>query len=140
MKREIGFLVGVLLLAGCATAHTLDDTRQKAPDRVISEVYPFSFEEVYTAARRSCLDLELGIEREDPKTGILYATSSPNMAKVLIYKTGFGEHLGIYLSPDEKQGTRVDIVTQKSNRLEIGYKDYRRINLKLIRARLEGNK
>ena len=72
--------------------------------------------------------------------GTLYVKSSPNMAKVVIYKTGFGEHLGIYLSPVPDKGTQVDVVTQKSNRFEIGYKDYRRIILKLIRARLEGNK
>lgn len=140
MRKMKAGLLGLLLVAGCATAQSLDDTRLKAPDRVVSEVFPFPYAEVYTAARRSCLDLDLVIDRESPEEGKLYVKSSPNMAKVVIYKTGFGERLGLYVASLGERETKVEVVTQKSNRLEIGYKDYRRILLKLIRARLEGNR
>ncbi len=80
------------------------------------------------------------IDREGSEEGRIYAKSSPNMAKVVIYKTGFGERLGLYVTSLGDQETKVEVVTQKSNRFEVGYKDYRRIVLKLVRARLEGNR
>ncbi len=139
MKGYALFL-GIALLAGCATPQSLDDTRLKAPDRVVSETFAYSYEEVYRAAKRSCEDLEFVISREFPQEGRIYAKSPPNLAKVVIYKTGFGEHLGVYVTPLSAGQTQVEVATQKSNRLEVGFRDYRRVILKLIRARLEGNK
>ncbi|MBI1952940.1 MAG: hypothetical protein HYS41_02320 [Candidatus Omnitrophica bacterium] len=133
------FLI-VFLLAGCATARSLDDTRLKTPGRVVSDTYDFAFDEVYRAARQSVLDLEFVVEREVAREGKIYAKTAPNMAKVLIYKTGFGEHVGVYVTPLSERQTKVEVATQKSNRLEVGFRDYRRVILKLIRARLEGNK
>jgi len=117
------FLLLLAGCAGCATAGSLDDTRLKAPDRILSEVLQHPYERVYAAARLSLLDLELKIEREDSKAGTLYAKSSPNLAKVAIYRTGFGESVGIYVTPVDSQQTKIEVVTQKSNRLEVGYKD-----------------
>ena len=138
MRTTLLGIAAALWVAGCATAGSLDDTRAKAPDRVVSDAFNHSFDRVYAAARLSCLDLDLAIEKEDRQRGRIYAKSSPNMAKVVVYKTGFGEHVGVYVTKIDDQKTKVEVVTQKSNRLEVGYKDYRRIILKLIRPRLEG--
>ena len=140
MSRTALLLLGIFLLGGCATARSLDDTRLKAPDRVVSDTYAFAFDEVYRAARQSVLDLEFVVERELPQEGKIYAKTAPNMAKVLIYKTGFGERVGVYVTALGERQTKVEVATQKSNRLEVGFRDYRRVILKLIRARLEGNK
>jgi len=110
----------------------------KAPDRVVTDVLDYPFERVYASARLACLDLDLTIEKEDPVEGKIYAKSAPNLAKVAIYRTGFGESVGVYVTSLDPQRTQVEVATQKSNRLEVGYRDYRKAIAKLIRARLEG--
>ncbi|GEM_PF-6454795 len=140
MKKILLGLLGALMVAGCATPASLDDTRIRAPGRVVWGVFDYPYKEVYKAARSSLSDLDLIIERENEAEGKIYAKSSPNMTKVIVYKTGFGEHVAVYVTDLGEQGAKVEIVTQKSNRLELGYKDYRNILLKLVHARLEGNK
>lgn len=127
-------LIALLITSGCATSSTLDDTRAKAPERVKTEVLDYPFQEVREAAKESITNLGLMLDREAKKadTTALYAKSGTNLTKVVLYRSGFGEMVAIYLTPLSETQTKVEVVLQKSNRLEVGFKDYRELVIKQI--------
>ncbi|MBI3318470.1 MAG: hypothetical protein HYZ90_04895 [Candidatus Omnitrophica bacterium] len=140
MRKTAWILTGFLVLSGCATTGSLDDTRLKAPARVMSDTYEAPFGEVYTATKLACLDLGLAVENESQTQGKIYARTTANMAKIFWFGTGYGESIGIYLTPIEENQTRVEIVTQKTYKLDWGYKDYRGNLISLIRTHLNARK
>jgi uncharacterized protein YceK len=135
-KTAIGLIL--LALSGCATTSSLDDTRTNAPHRLMSATYSYPFDDVYRAAKLAILDLGLALESEDKQSGSIYARSTANMAKVFWFGTGYGETVGIYLTPMSDK-TRADVAIQKTYKLDMGYKDYRGNLLGLIQTHLDAD-
>ena len=106
----------------------------------MSDQYEAPLNNVYTAAKLACLDLGLAIESESQAEGKIYARTTANMAKIFMFGTGYGESVGIYLTTIEEKKTKVEVVTQKTYKLDWGFKDYRGNLLNLIRTHLQTNK
>ena len=136
MKKLIWCLIIAGMFSGCATTGSLDDTRNRAPSRIMSNTYNYPFEQVYTAAKLACLDLGLALESESKEQGKIYARTTANMAKIFWFGTGYGESIGIYVTPLAETQTRVEAVIQKTYKLDWGYKDYRGNLLSLIGTHL----
>lgn len=139
MKKLIYLLGVAMLLSGCATTGTLDDTWKKTPARLKSDILNYSFEQTYDAAKMSILNLGLAFDSEGKidSTTVLYAKSAANMASVIWMDSGYGEMVGIYLTPLSANQTKVEVAIQKNDRLGVGYKDYRGLILNQIKTILE---
>ena len=134
------FITISILISGCATINTLDDTRNKAPKRVKSVTFLFPYENVFKAAKEACQDLGLTIYSEDEVKGRIYAKSTWRFLSVLRNEGvfGSGEQIGIYLTAlINEPYTKVEVAVQKSNLLDLGFTDWRHRILKLIADHIE---
>ena len=127
-------IINLLLLNGCATVNTLDETRQEFPDRVKSSVFSSSYNTVYRAAKKACQDLNLKIYSESERLGRIYAYSPKRKSSLLLSAGtfGYGEKVGIYIVDFDEKYTKVDVVVQKQYITDLGHVDWRDKILKQI--------
>lgn len=140
--RKIIFVImtaWAIFISGCATTGTLDDTWKKAPGRLKEEVINYSFDKTYDATKMAILNIGLALDSEGKKdnTTMLYAKSTANMAKVIFFGTGYGEMVGIYLTPLSETQTKLEVAVEKTYKLDVGYKDYRGLIINQIKTILE---
>ena len=139
MKRPVfHLLIGlalILLACGCATVNTLDETRSKEPSRVELAVFNHTADKVYEAAKKACTDLKLHIYHEDRQEGKIYAWSHLRWSSLLLIQLGYGEKVGVYVTPLDASKTKVEVVVQKRFLADAGFSDWR----KKILAVIEGN-
>lgn len=138
--KKLFFVFGVLalILSGCATPGTLDDAREKAPKRMQSEVIDHPIDKVHEAAKSAVFNLGLSLESESTRgeTRVIYARSPASVTKIIWAGNGYGELVGVYMTPVSETQTNVEVGVQKSNKMEMGYKDYRGLVLNQIKTLL----
>lgn len=140
--KKMGFVIlflGIFVIFGCATTKSLDKTWEHTPDRLKAETLNYSFDKVYKAAKMAILNLGLALDSEGKKeeTTVLYAKSTANMTKIFMFGTGYGEMMGIYITPVSENKTNIDVAIQKKYLLDWGYKDYRGLVINQIKTILE---
>jgi hypothetical protein len=139
-KYWVYLILGTAFLVnGCATVNTLDTTRTELPERVKSSVFDYPYSEVFQEAGDVCKELKLAIYAEYEDEGRIYAKSSWRWLFVLATQGtfGFGEKVGIYITALDEFSTKVEVVVQKTNLLDVGYADWRVKILELLSERLE---
>lgn len=139
MKKVILLSSALLLsfvLSSCATVGTLNGVRKSGDKRVVKEIFPYPKDKVFKAAKIAVADAGLGIQMANEEQGKIYAKSAAKMTQLFWTGTGYGEFVGVYLTPIEENKTQVEVVIQKSYLLDIGYTDYRNIIMNNIRTQL----
>ena len=138
MKKILALFAAVVLFSGCATVNTLDKTRASHPERAVSFTFDYPYFSVYAAVKKACKDLKLVVYSEDQKKSKVYAHSHLRWVPLILTQGtfGFGEKVGIYLKPLGEDKTKVEVVLQKANLLDIGYADWRKRLKKAIEDNL----
>ena len=134
------FIAICVFFSGCATVDTLDATRERLPKRVKSITFLYPPEDVFQVAKKACHDLGLTIYSQDEADGKIYAKSSWKFLSVLRNEgvIGSGEQVGIYFTTlSDGPYTKVEVVVQKSNLLDLGFTDWRQRILKLMAEHLK---